>query len=140
VAVRHRIGTGTKAGSPGLLLRSALVAVWIVATASPVASEPIAIDVVSALPAFDQRTNQPVVTLKMTPASARLFAKLTAENVGRKVEVRVDGRTLMAPVIREPILGGTLQISGPYTVEQVRDLANRLSTGKTKVELEIVNR
>jgi preprotein translocase subunit SecD len=102
-------------------------------------AEQITIDVASAEPAFDARTGQPLIAFKMTEASTRLFADLTSRNVGRKMEIRVDGRALMAPVIREPILGGSGQISDrSFTVEQTKSLAERLSTGKSRIEFAIV--
>jgi preprotein translocase subunit SecD len=53
------------------------------------------------------------------------------------IELRVDGKVLSRPVIREPILQGTGQISGPLSVQDARDLAARLSSG-TKLEIEAV--
>jgi preprotein translocase subunit SecD len=75
----------------------------------------------------------------MTPESARLFAEFTAKNVGRKMEVRIDGKTVMAPVIREPILGGSGQVTSDWTLRETQDTADRLSAGKSKIEFEIVN-
>jgi preprotein translocase subunit SecD len=131
---RNRAGrflASQKVGWSGLFLAGAL---------SVAAAEPLAIDIVSAEASFDQGIRQPLVSFKMSPASAKLFADFTAKNVGRKMEVRVDGRALMAPVIREPILGGSGQITNrEFTAEAAQDLAQRLSAGKAKVEFEIVN-
>ena len=75
----------------------------------------------------------------MSPASQKSFTELTQKNVGRKLAIRVDGQILSAPVIREPILGGSGQISGHFTEQQARDIAARLSSGKSKLEFDIVD-
>jgi preprotein translocase subunit SecD len=138
IGSRHRIAN-KKAGLSGLFHRTAIAAAFLIALSSVAAAEPLAVDVVSAQAAFDQGVNQPIIEFKMTPASARLFAEFTAKNVGRKMEVRIDGKAVMAPVIREPILGGSGQISGSLTVARTQELAERLSAGKAKIEFEIVN-
>jgi preprotein translocase subunit SecD len=126
-----------KAGLSGLFCCALLALALLAASAN---AEPIAIQVISAQAAFDQRTNQPIIAFKMTPVSARLFAELTAKNVGRKMEIRIDGKTVSAPVIREPILGGSGQISNAsWTLNEVREIAERLSAGKATIEFEAVN-
>ena len=122
----------------GLFRCLAAAAIAVAATAA--AAQSIAVDVESAQAAYDSRTNQPLITFKMTETSARLFAELTANNVGRKMEIRVDGRALMAPVIREPILGGSGTVSDPsWTIQQARDVAERISTGRAKIEFQILD-
>ena len=54
------------------------------------------------------------------------------------MEIRVDGRTLMSPVIREAITGGSVQVSGNFTVEEAADIAGRLNAGTAKVEVELM--
>ncbi len=75
----------------------------------------------------------------MTEASQRLFAEFTSKNVGRKAEIRVDGRALMAPVIREPILGGAGQIAAGFKLDEAKELADRLSSGRARMEVEAVD-
>jgi len=140
IGKRHR-SEFKKAGLSGLFHRSAMAAALLFALSSVAAAEPLAVEVEDAQLGFDQLTNQPVVAFRMTLASARLFAKFTVENVGRKFDIRVDGKTVTSPVIREPILGGGGQISNnSLTVAQAQDLAERLRTGKSKIEFEIVNK
>ena len=122
-----------KAGLSGLLLCSVLA--WVAASA-----EPLAVEIVSAETGYDQRTGAPVVSFKMSPASARQFAEFTSRNIGRKMAIRVDGKTISAPVIREPIVGGSGQITDrAFTVEQARQIAEGIQAGRTKVEFEIVD-
>jgi preprotein translocase subunit SecD len=92
--------------------------------------------VASASLEFDARTNQPVVSFRFAPESARDFARFTEANVGRKVDVRVDGKTLSQPIIREPILGGAGQVP-VASVEDGRTLAARLADGSAILEMEI---
>lgn len=86
------------------------------------------------------RTDEPVIHIRLNLASARAFGRLTAENVGRKADIRIDGKSVMQPVIREPILGGSLLISGPFgNFGEAQNLAKRLSSGKAKLEVELVS-
>jgi preprotein translocase subunit SecD len=122
------------------MLRGWLIAAGLlVASAAVAAAEPIMIEIESARANFDQRTSEPVVAFKMTAASQQLFADFTSKNVGRKAEIRVDGRALMAPVIREPILGGSGQIVAGFKLEEAKELADRLSSGRARMEVEAVD-
>jgi SecD/SecF fusion protein len=115
-----------------------LAAGFLVATTAA-AAEPLVIEIAGAQVAFDARTSEPIVSFRMTEASKQLFAGFTSRNVGRKAEIRVDGRALMAPVIREPILGDSGQISAGLKLDEARDLANRLASGRAKLEVEAVD-
>lgn len=130
----HRIGS-KKAGLSGLFHACAVA--WLFGFSAPAMAEPTSIEVASAETNFDQRTNEPIVTLRMTEASRQLFAAFTVKNVGRKVDIRIDGKTVISPVIREPILQGSVQVSNNgWTAAYTRDLADRLSIGKSKIEIE----
>ena len=74
-------------------------------------------DLVDAQPAFDQRTNEPVVSMRFNASGARRWAQATTENVGRLFAIILDNEVISAPVIREPIIGGQSQISGSFTVQ-----------------------
>jgi protein-export membrane protein SecD len=78
---------------------------------------------------FDQRDGQPVVTFRFDSAGARQFGNVTRQNVNRRFAILLDGRVISAPVIREPILGGSGQISGNFTVQSANDLAILLRAG-----------
>jgi preprotein translocase subunit SecD len=128
-----------KAGLSGLFRYRAFAAVFLLAMAGPAAAEPLKIEVAAAQAAYDQRTGEPLISFKMSESSREAFAELSRNNVGRKMAVRVDGQTISAPFIREPIVGGAGQIAGQFTVQQVRDMAARLSSGASKLEMEIVD-
>jgi preprotein translocase subunit SecD len=95
-------------------------------------------DLVDAQPAFDQRTHEPVVNFRFNNAGARRFAQATQENVGRPFAIVLDNEVISAPVIREPILGGSGQISGSFTVQSANDLAILLRAGALPAPLTII--
>lgn len=95
-------------------------------------------DLDDAQPGFDQRTDEPIVIFRFGTAGARKFAQATNENVGRPFAIVVDGEVLSAPVIREPITGGSGQISGNFTVQSASDLAAILRHGELPARLKVV--
>jgi preprotein translocase subunit SecD len=95
-------------------------------------------DLTDAQPGFDQRTSEPIVTFRFNSSGARKFAAATQENVGRPFAIVLDNEVISAPVIREPILGGSGQISGNFTVESANDLAILLRAGALPAPLTII--
>jgi preprotein translocase subunit SecD len=95
-------------------------------------------DLTDAQPGFDQRTSEPIVTFRFNTSGARKFGRVTQENVGRPFAIVLDNEVISAPVIREPILGGSGQISGSFTVEQANDLAILLRAGALPAPLTII--
>ena len=87
---------------------------------------------------FDQRTNEPLVSFRFDAAGARQFAEITQANVGRPFAIVLDGKVLSAPVIREPITGGTGQISGSFTVEDTVVLSALLRAGALPAPLTVI--
>src|SRR5690606_29860680 len=94
-------------------------------------------NLVDAQPGFDQRTNEPIISFRFDQSGARRFGRFTQENVGRPFAIVLDDKVLSAPVIREPILGGSGQISGSFTVESANTLAVQLRSGALPVKLTI---
>ena len=92
-------------------------------------------DLTDAQASFDQRTSEPIVNFKFNIAGARKFATATQENVGRPFAIVLDNEVISAPVIREPILGGSGQISGNFTVESANNLAILLRAGALPAKL-----
>ena len=92
-------------------------------------------DLIDAQASFDQRTSEPIVDFKFNIAGARKFATATQENVGRPFAIVLDNEVISAPVIREPILGGSGQISGNFTVELANNLAILLRAGALPAKL-----
>lgn len=79
---------------------------------------------------FSQSTfNEPVVGLEFNAEGARKFAEITAQNVGRRLAIVLDGKVQSAPRIKEAIPSGEAVIQGRFTVEQAQDLAIVLRVG-----------
>jgi protein-export membrane protein SecD len=95
-------------------------------------------NLVDAQPGFDSRTGEPVVTFRFDAAGAKRFGKVTQENVGLPFAIVLDNKVISAPVIREPILGGTGQISGSFTVQRANDLAVLLRSGALPAKLTVI--
>jgi len=95
-------------------------------------------DLADAQPAFDQQTNQPIVTFRFNTRGAQIFADVTQANVGRRFAVVLDEEYITAPVIRSPILGGSGQIEGNFTVESASNLSVLLRAGALPADLTIV--
>ncbi len=91
-----------------------------------------------AQPGFDPQTGEAVVNFRFDTTGARKFGKATAENVGRPFAVVLDGEVITAPVIREPILSGSGQISGQFTVESAGRLAILLRAGALPASLTVL--
>ena len=95
-------------------------------------------DLNDAQPGFDQRSSEPIVSFRFNTVGGRKFAQVTQENVGRPFAIVLDNEVISAPVIREPILGGSGQISGNFTVETANDLAILLRAGALPAPLTII--
>jgi preprotein translocase subunit SecD len=95
-------------------------------------------DLSDAQASFDQRTNEPIVNFRLQTSGARKFGDVTQKNVGRPFAIVLDEKVISAPVIREPILGGSGQISGNFTVQSANDLAILLRAGSLPAKLTIV--
>ncbi|MGD9664427.1 MAG: protein translocase subunit SecD [Novosphingobium sp.] len=87
---------------------------------------------------FDGQTNEPVVSITFNQQGGAKFAKLTTENVNKPFAIILDGKVLSAPNINEPILGGSAQISGSFTVDSANQLAISLRSGALPVDLKVV--
>jgi preprotein translocase subunit SecD len=95
-------------------------------------------DLVDSQPGFDQQTNEPIISFRFNQAGARKFGAFTKDHVNEPFAIVLDDKVISAPVIREPILGGTGQISGNFTVESANNLAIQLRSGALPAKLTIV--
>ncbi|MCG8508084.1 MAG: protein translocase subunit SecD, partial [Rhodospirillales bacterium] len=93
---------------------------------------------VSAQPGTDQRTSEPVVNFRFDAAGGKRFGDVTRDNVNRLLAIVLDGKVISAPQIREPILGGSGQISGNFTFQAAQDLALLLRAGALPAPLIIL--
>jgi preprotein translocase subunit SecD len=95
-------------------------------------------ELTDAQPGFDQRSGEPIVSFKFNTAGSRKFAQATSENVGQPFAIVLDNKVISAPVIREPITGGSGQISGNFTVQAANDLAILLRAGALPAPLTVI--
>ena len=84
---------------------------------------------VDAKVAFDQNTNQPVISFTLNSQGAKIFGDFTGANVGKRLAIVLDGKVYSAPRINERIGGGSGQISGGFSVEEAQDVAIALRSG-----------
>ncbi|MBT5243306.1 MAG: protein translocase subunit SecD [Rhodospirillaceae bacterium] len=82
--------------------------------------------------------NQPVVSFRFDTVGGKRFGKVTTDNVNKLFAIVLDSKVISAPVIREPILGGTGVISGNFTVQGAQDLALLLRAGALPAPLTIL--
>ncbi|MDA1100978.1 MAG: protein translocase subunit SecD [Proteobacteria bacterium] len=82
--------------------------------------------------------NMPVVSFRFDSVGAKRFGDATAKNVHKPFAIVLDRRVISAPVIREPILGGSGIISGNFTVQEVQDLSLLLRAGALPAPLKIL--
>lgn len=81
---------------------------------------------------------QPVVSFRFNSLGAKKFGDVTKKHVGEPFAIVLDEKVISAPVIREPILGGSGQISGSFTTEEANDLALLLRAGALPTPLTII--
>ena len=95
-------------------------------------------NLVDAQATLDQCTGEPVVSFHFDEEGARRFAQVTEENVGRLFAILLDEMVISAPMIREPIRGGSGQISGNFTEQSAKDLAVLLRSGALPATLHVL--
>lgn len=86
----------------------------------------------------DQRSGQIQVSLSFNDEGTKLFGEITTNNVGSLVAIFLDGQPISVPRVNEPILDGSAVISGDFTWEEAKLLAQRLNSGALPVAVELV--
>ena len=82
----------------------------------------------------------PPLNIAFDSRGTQIFAKLSAENVGKRFAIVLDGKVYSAPVFREAILGGRAQISGNFKAEEAQDLAAVLNAGALPAKVSVCRR
>jgi preprotein translocase subunit SecD len=95
-------------------------------------------DISDAAPGFAPGTKDPIVSFHFNGRGTRRFAHLTEENIGKPVAIALDDKVISAPVIREPITGGSVQISGNFTLEEANSIAMLLRAGSLPGHLTLI--
>ncbi len=84
-------------------------------------------------------SNEPIVSITFNDEGAKLFEKLTKENVGSQLAIFLDGNMMSSPVINEAIGGGKAIISGSFTPDEARELVRNLNFGALPVAISLVS-
>jgi preprotein translocase subunit SecD len=87
---------------------------------------------------IDSQYNEPYVSIEFDRKGARIFERITAENVQKRLAIVLDNHVYSAPVIQEKISGGEARITGAFTSEEARDLAIVLRAGALPAPVNIL--
>ena len=88
---------------------------------------------------FSSTDGSPEVSLEFDDAGAKLFEDITGRNIGKQVAIFLDGYPISAPTVQSKITGGKAVISGTFTAEEAKLLAQRLNTGALPVPISLVS-
>ncbi len=89
---------------------------------------------------IDSRYNEPYVAIEFDSQGAKIFDKITAQNVGKKLAIILDNNVYSAPVIQERISGGRASITGRFTTREAHDLAIVLRAGALPAPVKILEK
>ena len=95
-------------------------------------------NLIDAQPKMDNQINQTVVYFNLDRVGAKKFAKATTTGVGKRLAIILDGKIISDPTIKEPIIGGSGQITGDFTFQSATDLALLLRSGALPAPLNII--
>ena len=99
---------------------------------------PLEGDVVTDATSEYDQSNRPAVGMVMNTDGSRRWAQLTKQNIGKSIAIVLDGYVYSAPTVNNEITGGRSQITGNFTPEEAKDLANVLKSGKMPAPAHIV--
>jgi len=88
---------------------------------------------------IDQTSGVPQVALEFNDEGAKLFAEITSDNVGKLVAIFLDGMPISIPRVNEPILNGQAAISGSFSLQEAKVLAQRLNAGALPVPISLIS-
>ncbi len=86
---------------------------------------------------FNPDDGRPMVTMRMNPEGARIWKRLTTDYLGKSVAVTLDGLVYTYPTVQSVIANGHSQITGNFTVDEAKDLANVLKAGRLPATIRI---
>ena len=87
---------------------------------------------------YSQTGSSANVSMNMNPTGARIWARMTSDNIGRYIAIVLDGYVYSAPVVDGEITGGSSKISGDFDIQEAKDLANVLESGKLPAPARII--
>lgn len=88
---------------------------------------------------FNQNMGEPEVSLQFDEMGKEIFKKLTTEQVGNYIGIFLDGTPISVPKVNEPIVSGDAVISGGFTANEAKLLAQRLNAGALRVPIELIS-
>lgn len=88
---------------------------------------------------FDPQTGSPYVSLVFSDEGGKLFGELTSRLIGRQIAIFLDGGVISAPTVQDAIYGGQAQITGDFTLEEVKLLVQRLNAGALPVPVKLMS-
>lgn len=88
---------------------------------------------------FDPTTGEAVILLQFSKQGEEIFARLTRENIGKRIAIYLDGAPISAPNVREEIKNGKAQISGQFTPKEAKLLVQRLNSGALPVPITLIS-
>jgi len=87
---------------------------------------------------FSQNSSEAQVSMSMNQEGAKVWARMTKDNIGKSIAIALDGYIYSFPTVNTEIDGGSSQITGHFTVDEAKDLANTLKSGKMPAPAHIV--
>lgn len=108
----------------------------LLVAAEPAAAETLRIEVARVEAGLDQVSGQPIITVELSPNSRAAFADFTKARVGERILVRLGSDLLTDLVIREPIAGGILAVTGEFTEESAAEMAQRIQASGAVLDVE----
>jgi len=94
--------------------------------------------ITSARDDYQQGSANAVVSMSMNSQGSQIWSRLTRDNIGKCIAISLDGLIYSAPVVQTQIDGGTSQITGHFTPQEAKDLANTLNSGKMPAPAKII--
>ncbi|MFH1089708.1 MAG: protein translocase subunit SecD [Candidatus Uhrbacteria bacterium] len=88
---------------------------------------------------FDQNTGAPHVALQFNSEGADLFGQVTSRNVGKRVAIFLDGSAISTPTVQDAIYGGQAVITGSFSLDEAKTLAQRLNAGALPVPVSLIS-
>ena len=88
---------------------------------------------------FDQTTGQPQISLQFNDEGAKLFAAITGRNVGKPVAIFLDGSAISTPTVQQAIQGGQAVVTGNFSLDEAKLLAQRLNSGALPVPITLIS-
>ncbi len=95
-------------------------------------------DVKKASVTFDQNTGKAQVSLSFSEDGIKIFAELTKKNVGKRIGIFIDEFAISAPVVQQPILDGNAVITGNFTTDEAKQLAQDINAGALPLPIKLV--